>query len=371
MQIDVELSLIGRSDASLLALLDEYRSIVDDSWVSSYFVSFGWVQAWLSELPGDCNVYKVIVSNSEGAVALFFMGLSSVRRSRIVKIQQLALNATGHVEYDNIWIEYNCILCAPTFKFDLESILKKIDLKWEEFCFSGLDTSLFPGNGFSSLSNTFKYIEDNSTVSPYVDLDKVRKTQRGYISLLSANTRSQIRRSLRMLEALGSVELEIPETVDSAFKIYKELVGFHQSTWESRGDEGIFSSSLVSRFHERLIRNRFNKGEIQLLRIRAGRKTVGCLYSFVWKGHVYFYQCGFNYGLGKKVQPGLVSHFLTVQYNVEQGNDVYDFLAGDARYKRSLATDYNKLTWGRVQRKSVKLNFEESLRRLYERFRGE
>ncbi|MCI5143781.1 MAG: GNAT family N-acetyltransferase [Candidatus Electrothrix sp. ATG1] len=281
------------------------------------------------------------------------------------KIKQLVLNATGHGEYDRIWIEYNRVYCASGVKLDLSYILKKIPLKWDEVYLPGLDPSVFPADSLTSLSTPFSYIADEVAVSPYVDLEKVRQVDGDYLSLLSSNTRSQIRRSLRLLEKVGAVELEIPSDLDHGFAIYHEMVELHQKTWEERGKSGVFSSQLIRKFHERLIRNCFGKGEIQLLRIHAGGSTVGCLYSFLWQRRVYFYQCGFNYSFGKKVQPGLVSHVLAVQYNSDQGHDVYDFLAGDARYKKSLATDDNKISWGRIQRSSWKLKLEKKVRDLF------
>ena len=334
----------------------------------SYFLSWGWIETWLKELPDICKVFFIEMRQNNQPTLAFFVGEKIIKRSKVFKIRQLALNVSGHDEYDNICIEYNGFLSASHLEFDIERILKKISLPWEEMYLPGLDLSAFPGNSLSSLSSPFRYIEDDSTVSPYVDLEKVRQAGGDYLSLLSGNSRSQIRRSFRILE-VGHVELEVPDGLEHAFQIYREMVDLHQATWKARGQAGVFSSQLFCRFHKRLIRTRFDKGEIQLLRIHTGGNTIGCLYSFVWQGRVYFYQCGFNYSFGKKVQPGLVSHVMAVQYNAEQGHDAYDFLAGgDARYKKSLATDYNEMAWGRIQRPSMKLKLEAKLRSLFERF---
>ncbi len=337
---------------------------------TSYFLSWGWIQAWLQELPNECKVYFVQKCQDGKTVLAFFVGVKVLTRSKFFKIKQLCLNVSGHREYDNIWIEYNGFLCSKGHReHDLMKTLKAVPLAWDEVYLPGLDMSGFPGNSLSSLSSPFQYVEDDSTVSPYVDLEKIRHAGGDYLSLLSSNTRSQIRRSFRILEEVGSVELEVPASLVHAFQIYREMVDLHQATWEAREEVGVFSSQLFCRFHERLIRNRFDKGEIQLLRIHAGGKTIGCLYSFLWQGRVYFYQCGFNYSFGKKVQPGLVSHVMAVQYNAGQGHDVYDFLAGHDRYKRSLATDYNKMAWGRIQRPSWKLKLEEKMRGLFKWYR--
>ncbi|MCI5164818.1 MAG: GNAT family N-acetyltransferase [Candidatus Electrothrix sp. GM3_4] len=331
----------------------------------SYFNSWSWIENWITMVPIECPVHLALVYQDEELQGAFFVGVATIKRSKLFNVKQLVVNATGHSEYDRIWIEYNQIFCAPGAKLDLGSILKKIPLKWDEVCLPGLDSSAFPADSLSTLSSPFSYVADEVTVSPYVDLEKVRQTDGDYLSLLSSNTRSQIRRSFRVLEKIGPVELEVPDELDHGFAIYYEMVSLHQIIWEERGEAGVFSSQLFNKFHERLIHNCFDKGEIQLLRIHAGGSTVGCLYNFLWQRRIYFYQCGFNYSFGKKVQPGLVSHVLAVQYNSEQGYNVYDFLAGDARYKKSLATDYNKMSWGRIQRFSWKLKMEKKMRDLF------
>ena len=368
------------SNDEIFILFVDKRSVneIEDTWEkvsteydTSYFLSWGWIHTWLQELPDHCKVYFVQKCQNGKTVIASFVGIKKITRSRFFKIHQLCLNVSGNSEYDNLWIEYNGFVCKKGLcEHDLMEILKAIPLTWDEVYLPGLDLSAFPGNRLPSLSSPFRYVEDDSTVSPYIDLKKVRQAGGDYLSLLSGNTRSQIRRSFRVLDEIGSIELEVPDRLEHAFEIYREMVDLHQATWKARGQAGAFSSQLFCRFHEKLIRNRFDKGEIQLLRIHAGGNTIGCLYSFVWQGRIYFYQCGFSYGFGKKVQPGLVSHVMAVQYNAQQGHNAYDFLAGDDRYKISLATDYNKMVWGRIQRLSWKLKLEEKLRSLFERFRG-
>lgn len=350
-------------------LVGDWIHVLPDDAEAPYFLSSGWIHVWLQNLPTDCKVYLITQKGKQKYSGLFFLGKRIVNRSKLFKIKQLCLNISGDREYDNLWIEYNGFLGNGWQQEDLGVFLDSITIPWDELYLPGIDLSTFPGNSLSELRAPYRYVEDEAGISHYVDLNKVRLAKGDYLSLLSRNTRSQIRRSFRELEKFGSLDLEEASDLEHAWLIYAELVQLHQNVWQSRGEPGVFSSKLFCRFHDQLITARFDIGEVQLLRISAGKHTVGCLYNFVWQGKVYFYQCGFNYGFGKKVQPGLVSHVLAVQYNAEHGHDVYDFLAGEARYKKSLATDYNKMSWGRIQRKSLKLSLERLVCNLTERFR--
>jgi CelD/BcsL family acetyltransferase involved in cellulose biosynthesis len=87
-------------------------------------------------------------------------------------------------------------------------------------------------------------------------------------------------------------------------------------------------------------------GEVDLLRITAGSSTVGYLYNFIHRGRVYAYQSGFDYaGAGAHEKPGLTCHRLAIEHYLSEGMDSYDFLAGEDRYKASLANTSTDLHW--------------------------
>ena len=75
---------------------------------------------------------------------------------------------------------------------------------------------------------------------------------------------------------------------------------------------------------------------MELLRVSAGADIIGYVYNLVYRGHVYAYQTGILYESNPRLKPGLVSHCLCIERHLEEGSDVYDFMAGDARYKASL-----------------------------------
>jgi CelD/BcsL family acetyltransferase involved in cellulose biosynthesis len=123
-------------------------------------------------------------------------------------------------------------------------------------------------------------------------------------------------------------------------------------------------------FHRTLIRQAFAKGSIQLLRVAAGEETIGILYNFVKNGKIYFFQSGFRYGSDKHLKPGLVTHALAINHYLNAGFNDYDFLAGDAQYKRSLAKDCRQMAWVVFQRPRVKFVVIERLRAIKRRLRS-
>ena len=140
----------------------------------------------------------------------------------------------------------------------------------------------------------------------------------------------------------------------------------HAQRWAKRNLHGHFEDPRVEAFHRRLIAQRMAHGEIQLVRVRAGGSTLGCLYNFVYRGHVLFYQCGLASFDDPHIKPGYLCHAAAVEYNALAGHAIYDLLGGQARYKDNLATGMNRLVWLRVQRPLARFSIEDRVRSWYE-----
>jgi CelD/BcsL family acetyltransferase involved in cellulose biosynthesis len=167
-----------------------------------------------------------------------------------------------------------------------------------------------------------------------------------FLQRRSANTRQQLRRSDRAYAAVGAVTLERAETLPQALEFLDGLAVLHQASWVARQQPGAFANPLFARFHRALIARGLTRGEIDLLRIAAGGQTVGFLYNFRYRGQSLAYQSGFNLGeAGRHQKPGLTCHHQAIQFAARWGAARYNFLAGDDRYKRSLADRADSLHW--------------------------
>jgi CelD/BcsL family acetyltransferase involved in cellulose biosynthesis len=124
-----------------------------------------------------------------------------------------------------------------------------------------------------------------------------------------------------------------------------QLKLLHQQYWRGRGCPGAFATPYFEAFHRALIGESWGRGEIELLRVRAGPRIVGLLYNFIFRGRVYAYQSGFDYALLPRGRPGLLCHWLAIERHRAAGASIYDFLGGDNRLKRSLSSNESELYW--------------------------
>ncbi|MBI5932767.1 MAG: GNAT family N-acetyltransferase [Chloroflexi bacterium] len=327
----------------------------------SFFNSWGWMSAWLASLPADREI-KLLAAFLDGKpVAAFFAGRARGLRYGFLSSRTFALNATGNSHFDQLFIEYNRILLRPNFAPNWTELWHAIG-PWDEFLLPGLAADFAQAASLSAdLRGPFSVLTDKIENSHWVDLQKIRAANMDYLSLLSSNRRSQIRRSLREYEQEGGLTIREAGDLSEALTMYAGLIEMHQREWKKRGKPGAFTNDYFRQFHERLIRERFESGEIQLLQVNAGANPLGFLYCFLYQGNVLFYQSGFGYGEGNAQRPGLVSHYLAILHNASRGFNSYDFLAGEAQYKSSLATHSAPMLWMRLIRGPVRMRFEQSL----------
>jgi CelD/BcsL family acetyltransferase involved in cellulose biosynthesis len=270
-------------------------------------------------------------------------------------------------DIDAICLEYNSVLIDPDITLSLESLMELIPITdWDEFHMPRFAHVYCPGLLVNhNMSAKYHLQVTDLGNAYYIDLGKIRSNNMDYLALLSRNRRQQIRRSLREYQKSGEVRLRAAKTVDDALEIFNKLILLHQKEWRKRGKPGAFSSAYMKEFHRNLIRSRFENGEIQLMEFSCGGEPVGCIYNFLHRGHVLFYQSGFNYLEENVFRPGLVCHHLAALHNAAEGFSRYDFLAGESQYKKSLSTGFSQMQDIVVQKRRVKYEIEHTIGNVY------
>jgi CelD/BcsL family acetyltransferase involved in cellulose biosynthesis len=198
-------------------------------------------------------------------------------------------------------------------------------------------------------------------LAPFVDLAALRRDERDFLASRSANTRQQIRRSLRFY---AEPRLEAAADTAQALLWFDGLVAQHSASWQARGKPGAFASPFMLRFHLALIARAMPRGEVEMLRLCGAQGIIGHLYNFRHRGRVSAYQSGFPLeGAGNQGKPGLTSHMMAIERALMAGDAVYDFLGGADRYKLSLANGTVPLLWAELVRPWSLLGMAARLRR--------
>ena len=346
--------------------LEKVKSIwleLQNNCQHSFFLSWSWMESWLKTLDQSQEIHFIYGLNNDTPFIGYFIGLKKGIRNKLIYANRAYLNSTGDSQLDEITIEYNSILFNPSLAPDniLEQLLHKHTL-WDELVCPAVTIDVF--DNITKDNDKLNVLVERTSLSHFVKLEKVRQNNNDLLSLISKNKRAQIRRSLRYYEKNSKLILKISSNRNDAIDTLEQLKKLHNKQWNSRGQPGSFSSSFFNNFHSNLINNRFDDRCIHIIKISNDTEIVGYLYNFIYKNNVLFYQNGFNYKSDNRYKPGLVSHYLAINYYAKNGFNTYDFLANGCEYKKSLSTDSHQMQWLRVRKNKLRFKLEDQLRHL-------
>lgn len=341
-----------------------------------FFHTEAWLRGWLAQLPLDTPLWLLRADRDGRCVGLGFVARGPARR-----LGPLPFAPTCHLQaagtaLDDICIEHNDWLVDPAGGPHVRGVLveqwRRLGIGARELHLTNLaeppagtawDAVLQPVPARRRLT-----VQHHAKPSFSVDLQRVREAGGDLLTLCSANLRAQVRRTLRAYGELGAVQLDAAPDTATALQWLDRLAALHQVHWQTRGQPGAFATAAFITFHRQLIErcgtDAASPTHAQLLRLTAGTHEIGYLYSLVHAGRVHFYQSGFDFDVGgKHARPGYAAHVLAVAHNARLGHAEYDFLMGDSRYKRDLATDVREMHSVVLQTAGWRFAAERALRR--------
>lgn len=323
----------------------------------SFFLGWTWMESWLSTSGASPELLSV---QSDGEdVVLALIGRAQVPRL-LGGVATLSLNQAGVAAQDRSFIEYNGLLKSVDAPKGVEAVALQAMIArsdWSALQLAGVTpNSQWLDHGHFRRTTCV----DRSPVY-LIDLAAVRGATGDYLSLLSANTRSQIKRSTK---DYGS-DPTITATTDAV--LAETWLGEMQALNMGRHADNAWEDSGFRSFARALVLRGLKTGEVELLRITAGEHLLGYLLNFLYAGRAMNYQSAFSAPISSKAKPGLMCHAAAVARYADAGIAIYSLLAGKDRYKQSLATGEEALEWWTLERFSPRLEAEALLRRIFRR----
>jgi hypothetical protein len=340
-----------------LARLESRWRALESTSDASFFLGWTWIGSWLASTGARPDMLTIEQDGKDIALAL--VGHSIDRRA-LGGVPTLWLNQAGDVEADRPFIEYNGLLVNSSHSSAannaaIGAIMARGD--WKALRLSGVmpPPSLKRDAGFRRWT-----CRDTSPVC-FIDLDAVRTANGDYLSLLSANSRNQIRRSYK--------ELAGPVTVNAArdaAQIEEWLEAMRQLN-AGRHADNAWDSKNFRDFARTICVNGLANDETELLEVRGGEAVIGYLLNFKYRGRAMNYQSAFAAPIGPKSKPGLICHAAAVAHYAAQPFSVYSLLAGKDRYKQSLSTGAEQMEWWTGERFAWRLEAEALIRKILKR----
>lgn len=325
---------------------------------TSFFLGWTWTAAWLESYGVRPDLLAVVDEDGQD-VALALVGRAMDHRL-LGRVATISLNQSGDTVADRPYIEYNGLLIAQGAEevataAAIGALARRRD--WRALRLGGL----VPGAPLLAIAAHRRVRMDSSPVYQ-VDLDAVRGAGGDYLSLLSANSRSQIRRAMKEHDD-GLPTVLSADSVDQASDWLAAMAALNRG----RHADNAWDDDGFRRFVRALAARGMPDGGVELLRLSSGDDSLGYLLTFVHRGVAMNYQSAFVAPRSGKDKPGLLCHAAAIRHYAAQGLARYSLLAGKDRYKQSLATCQEELEWWSIERFSPRLEGEALLRRLFRR----
>ena len=183
------------ADYCIDTLAEDWLKLQNQSDAHSLFLSWEWMQSWLASISIKPKLYRFQIGDK--VIGLCFV---SEQRRRIKGLSQksMLLNQTGKQKDDQVWIEYNNILCAAEYEtacwralineFILNSSSDKLYISTAAPC---LEDVVSQSNSYVNIEPVLAY--KTALQANYSDIQN-------YLNSLSKNTRAQIRKAFKFNE---------------------------------------------------------------------------------------------------------------------------------------------------------------------------
>ncbi|MGN6514337.1 MAG: GNAT family N-acetyltransferase [Rhizomicrobium sp.] len=347
-----------------LAAIEKLWRGLDDSGKHSFFVSWPWVGTWVSNLPTVDGLRLVEMRNGSETIGLAFLGTDKSRLLGLPLGKCAHFNSSGNPVFDIVTIEHNGFATS----------LAEPDALWPAFwetLSDAFDEVVVPGVDAAQVyqpSPANAIMVEVSQPAYRIALSLVRNAG-NLENLISRNARQQLRQSFRDCERMGPVSMDAAADLKTALAYFSAMKELHVASWQSRGRPHAFRVPFFETFHRDLIERAFASGAIDLLRFRAGARTLGYLYNFRRGNVVHAYQSGFD-RTDPSLRPGYVCHALAADHYARARLGTYDFMGGFNRLKESFATETYAMYWNRYRRPTSLYRAEFAARRWVEKLRG-
>jgi CelD/BcsL family acetyltransferase involved in cellulose biosynthesis len=330
--------------ARLEALAPAWRRLLDAADGPSLCSTPTWLAAWWRQFGAadGRRLRAVLFFDGTELVGLAPLSLRHTRHRGLLPVRRIELLATGEAQEEEICSDYVGVISAaahaPEIARGVARLLADRALgDWDELRMPAMHGGdPFVEALFAALRGARIPVELRPQGEcPIIPLPA---SWDAYLQALGGRHRYVVTRALRDFEKWAGAgwELRRAGTSDELTEGRRVLHALHGERWENAG---VFQSSRFTRFHDEVMARLLGDedGRLDLWWLIARSQPIAALYNIVYRRRVFFYQAGRKVDLPAAVRPGIVIHALAIQRAIADGLVEYDFLSGDAQYKRQLA----------------------------------
>ncbi len=353
---------------SLTSLEHIKTSQLEDKWQkleksasTTFFLSWQWIKLLLKNRTNPFFLIEAKIADEIVGLGIF----SYKKNIGFFRRSQLWLHRHGDKSKDQPWIEYNDFLlnqhnASEIRKCMVNYIHKQKVVSWDELYIGiSLEDTV---SDFKESGLLHRNLTESTTYLAQLNTEDTNYTD--FLRRFSKNTRAQINRSIRLVEPDGLLELKMIEDTQEKISTFNRMSHWHISQWSKTKEGSGFNNPHFVNFHIALLADDIEKNQTEMAVLLQKGQPQGYIYNFIKQDTVYFYMSAIKRHPNKKINIGLIFHSMLMFHYSNNNKKNYDFLAGDAQYKKSLSDISDNMMFTCIYNLNLSIRFEHTLREL-------
>jgi CelD/BcsL family acetyltransferase involved in cellulose biosynthesis len=332
------------ADADFARLAPEWNMLHDQAAAASIFTSWIWQYQWW-QVYGRGQRLRILVAREGGrTLGILPLYLDSSSKALGLRVRLLRFVGTGADTHpDDLGPilaagaeEHAALLLArAALKVRGADLLLATDIDPRSVFGRALEKASAEAHRgcFSGRSERIAY----TALPPAWD---------AFLQSLNSDRRSRMRSARRKTEA-HKARFFLWQGAGTIGEALDKLADLHRRRWAGSGGSESFVTPEYLDFHRRIMQAAYPRGWLRLYCLELDGQVAAITYCYRFRNRVYLMQAGFDPALSK-LNPGKVLLGHALEHAIAEGNEAFDFLRGEHRYKDELATGHRDTQCVRV-----------------------
>lgn len=318
--LDIEIKII--SDVkTLISIRDIWHELENNSKIYP-FNTFEWVINWWKYFGSGKKLWILLVVDDNGPIGIapFMITFGEMG----LPVRRIKFIGSNNSDYLDFIVRYGC---EDIF---YQSLIKYLEVVIDQFTVLDLehlpeDSGIYP----YIMGSGLYYDYDVQDICPYIQLPS---TWDEYLGTLDGKFRRNIKYEIKRYFSKYNGSFMCVTDENAIDDSMDRLIELHQARWRKRHMPGAFYSKRIRNFHKDVAFDFLERGILSLFELKDKDKIVSSLLSYHIGGKRYYYISGYDLDYSK-LSVGAVTLGLSIKRSIEVGDEAYDFLRGDEKYK--------------------------------------
>jgi len=311
------------------SLKKAWNSLLEKSRDNNVFLTWEWLFTWWKHYGNNKTLKIIIIKESDKIISIAPL-MQSKYRIGFLNIEVIENICSMNCDYSGVILterkdESVAILLSYLGKILVDdNIVLQISHIPDSSEFLNVLQKQYP-----AILNSLYIDERIITSCPYIELPTKWEE---YFNGLSSNRRGILRRALRSLQQNHKLELKNNTHEESLREQLKVLFDLHRKRWQLRNIKSKFTETTACEFYTDISEVFLRNNWLDFSFLNIDGKPASVIWGFNYNGKFYYMTPTFDLAYSDH-KVGNVHIMKSIEYAIQRGLSVYDFLKGDEEHK--------------------------------------